>query len=376
MSGEGHDNGNDKKSRERERFEAALRVLRRQNDYGRAVSQQVFGAILEAGESPDFIVSMPSRANHCIGVEHFHVDTSGEPIRNRRGSGEPGVRSRLKSVVSKQNRLQERGKHIDWSDHNQMVGIKDGLVDLLTGYAQIQFQTDYLELSRNFSIILDKHLGKVDSYLENIRLHSDAMQPRHECGGLVFYIELQCDYSSLILNQPGRPPRRFKPGELPMFPEIVELLHKIAKCHVDWILLSTAPMIVGGMVGAYLMDLTDLEGSMNKQQLVLCRHFTSQMHEPFDANRPFVLSSGVNAENDIDFKFSTKRRRGPKRKLRHLIETEVCKALDAAEGHETYATTLDVQTLLDTYGEYLLKCKRPGVSLTPGVMERLLGWKR
>jgi hypothetical protein len=45
MSGEGHDNGNDKKSRERERFGAALKVPRRQNNYGRAVSQQVFGTI-------------------------------------------------------------------------------------------------------------------------------------------------------------------------------------------------------------------------------------------------------------------------------------------------------------------------------------------
>ncbi len=90
------------------------------------------------------------------------------------------------------------------------------------------------------------------------------MSPRHELGGLVFYIDMQCGYSYFTINQPGWVPRKCCQGELPLFPEIIPLIRESTKNDVRWILISTSLMITDDMTGDLLFDTTDIETSMRQ----------------------------------------------------------------------------------------------------------------
>ncbi|WP_033497931.1 hypothetical protein [Bifidobacterium psychraerophilum] len=363
-----------KKSLERKHFQQALDVLRTESECGRMMADQVFGEVVKAEESPDFIMKMPSRPDTIIGVEHLHTDPSGREYSNQgRRSKPPTHQSELKRVRRAQDALQEDGRQIDWDDHEQISGIAERLNKIISDDARILSESDAPRQIEDLKLSLQHHLRKTESYRNNVLNCGSRMSPRHEYGGLVFYIDMQCDYSYFTINQPGRVPRKCHQGELPLFPEIIRLIREAAKNDVRWILISTSTMITDDMTGALLFDTTDIETSMRQQGLNPCLRFICQMHKPFDGERPFVHKGEVNDDNGIDFILNRKQHAGTRRQLQRLVKVEVCKAIDAMEHNQTFIASPAVQLMINRYGTYLLKCKQPGVTLKPGVMDRLLG---
>jgi hypothetical protein len=127
------------------------------------------------------------------------------------------------------------------------------------------------------------------------------------------------------------------------------------------------------MTGALLFDTTDIETSMRQQGLNPCLRFICQMHKPFDDERPFVHNGEVNDDNGIDLILNKKQLAGTRRQLQRLVKVKACKAIDAMEQNQTFIASPAVQLMINRYGTYLLKYKRHGVPLKPGVMDRLLG---
>ena len=366
-----------KKGLERKHLEQALDLLDGSSAYGHMMVDRLFGNIIAANESPDFILEMPSKPNTVIGVEHFHTDPSGHSSTNpHRPNKQPKHQSELKRIKSRQDALQDEGRHIDWDDQDQRSRIVNGFSELITDDARMLSESDASSQIQDLEFTLNRHLQKADLYRKNVAEYGKGMVPPHDYGGLVFYIDMQCDYSYLTMNQPGKQSRKCQPGELPMFPEILQLIRKSSESHVRWILISTSTMITDEMTGALLFDTTDLETSMSQQGLESCLCFTCQMHMPFDDKRPFVQTVDGADNNKILITANKQQRAGTKRQLQRLAKKEVCKAINAMEDNQTFVASPPVQLMLDFYGDYLLKHKRPGTPLKPGVMDRLLGLRK
>ncbi|MCI1218473.1 hypothetical protein [Bifidobacterium crudilactis] len=366
-----------KKCLERKHFQEALDALRGASEYGRMMADQVFGEIVEAEESPDFIMKMPSRSDTLIGVEHLHTDPSGREYSNRgRRSRPPTHQSELKRVRRVQDALQEDGRRIDWDDREQVSRIVERLNKIISDDARILSESDAPRQIEDLKLSLQHHLQKTESYRNNVQNYGSHMSPRHEYGGLVFYIDMQCDYSYFTINQPGQPPRQCRQGELPVFPEIIQLIREAAEDDVRWVLISTSTLITDEMTSALLFDTTDIETSMRQQGLNPCLRFICQMHKPFDDERPFVHKGEVNGDNGIDLILNKKQLAGTRRQLQRLVKVEACKAIDAMEHNQAFIASPVVQLMINICGTYLLKCKRPGVPLKPGVMDRLLGLRK
>jgi hypothetical protein len=363
-----------KKSLERKHLQEALDILRGASEYGRMMADQVFGEVVEAGESPDFILKMPSRPDTLIGVEHLHTDPSGRQYSNQGRRGKPPThQSALKRVRRAQDALQEDGRQIDWEDQEQISRIAERLNQIISDDARILSESDAPRQIEDLKLSLQHHLRKTESYRNNVLDHGSHMSPRQEYGGLVFYIDMQCDYSYFTINQPGRAPRQCRQGELPVFPEIIQLIREAARNDVKWMLISTSTLITDEMTGALLFDTTDIETSMRQQGLNPCLRFICQMHKPFDDERPFVHNGEVNDDNGIDLILNKKQLAGTRRQLQRLVKVKACKAIDAMEQNQTFIASPAVQLMINRYGTYLLKYKRHGVPLKPGVMDRLLG---
>ncbi|WP_416517350.1 hypothetical protein [Bifidobacterium asteroides] len=362
-----------KKDVEQNHFQQALNLLDRSSAYGHAMVDRIFGPIVAAEESPDFILEMPSRPNTLIGVEHLHTDPSGHLYTNpRRPNKKPTYQSELKRIKSSQDTLQQEGKHIDWNDEKQESRVVKKLSELLTDDARMLSESDTSSQIQDLEFTLKHHLQKADSYRKTVTEYGRGMTPKHEYGGLAVYIDMQCDYSYLTINKPGKPPRKCRQGELPVFPEVVQMIRESAESHVRWILISASTMITDEMTSALLFDTTDIETSMRQQELEVCLRFTCQTHKPFDDQRPFVHTHDINDDKSIHFTLNKQQRAGTKRQLQRLAKEEVCKAIGALEHNQTFVTSPAVQLMLNIYGDYLLKYKQPGVPLNPGVMDRLL----
>lgn len=366
-----------KKNLERSHFLQALDVLSNASEYGHKMVDQIFGRIVATKESPDFILKMPSQPHTLIGVEHFHTDPSGHEHSNRGRRGRPPTRqSELKRVKSIQDALQTDSRQIDWGNREQISGITRRLSKIISDDARILSESGVPRQIEDFNFSLQNHLQKTELYRKNITDFGSRMLSRHRYGGLVFYADMQCDYSYFTINQPGQSPRNCHQGELPLFPEIIHSLGAIARSDVKWLLISTSTVITDKMTSALLFDTSDIEMSMLQQGLSPCLHFICQMHKPFDYERPFVHAVEVNDNGGINFVLNKKQRAGTRRQLLRLVKVETCKAIDAMEQNQTFIASPAVQFMIDNFGFYLLMCKQSGVPLKPGVMDRLLGLKR
>ena len=199
-----------KKERERIILEGALAAARARGGEGRRNADRMQGQYLERegeNESPDFVIrkteKASSKANRLIGIEHFRVDHFCK--ENKKGG-------HMDSIPAQEQRQIETLQQ-SWNPNDSEEipdAVIEGFGDIIGRSLAARRNAFFDNFVTSFSQSLEKHLGKVEHYRENVAnlsLNDEEVQ-------LAFLVEIHTDFSDLIFNKGNHVARHMRNAAL------------------------------------------------------------------------------------------------------------------------------------------------------------------
>lgn len=333
-------NASNKKDNELQAFTEALSLARANGGEGRRNADRLTGIIDPNRERPDLSVSTPD--GRLVGIEHFRVDQlikHDKQIQSAAAEFIGYTEKRRKEVVAST----EPGEVT-----NEMIGCFGealGKAATLVGNSCL----DDLTKSLNARLFGEYgHALKITQYRENLD---------HTAGGrkiqIGYLIEFHSDFNGLFLNSP-KETRKVKPGEVPLFSDIFDLL-KRASCDVDWMVLAFCGSLDGSMQDAAVIRCTNgmFKKSAERQGLFRTEYLGFGKNEPRRSRvSPCTLSAEQNGD-EIAYSIE----KGPGNLDPNKIWDEAthgaARAISLAQSGSTFTATLPVQMAYEIVRDYV-----------------------
>lgn len=338
----------EKKEHERKILEDALAASRRRGGEGRRNADRLMGSYLERlreNESPDFVVrkisKMPKRGDCLIGIEHFRVDHFCEV--NAKNGHMDSVSAREQHQISQ---LQQSW-HPDGGEEIPSI-VVEGIGSIIGKVLEGRRNAFFGSFVTSFSQGLEKHLGKIDYYRENVA----SLAAVGESIELAFLVEVHVDFSNLSFNS-GDCVVPVREGVMPLFSEIVALLKRAAK-HVDYLIMCFCPALTDEVTDCWIFRSASLKKSIQRHKVPIAKYCGENKWIP--SNRGIRLTPHLHA-NEGAFSFSyDERGQGldAEAKLALCLE-DLPSALDAKRQNHSFVATTTMQFILDLIGDVMLK---------------------
>lgn len=355
-----------KKERERAILEGALTAARDRGGEGRRNADRIRGQYLERegeSESPDFVIRMTpkasSKADHLIGIEHFRVDHFCKA--NKKGG-------HMDSIPAREQRQIEALQQ-SWNP-NDSEEIPDAVFEcvgnIIGRSLAVRRNAFFDNFVTSFSQGLEKHLGKVERYRENVAnlaLNDEEVQ-------LAFLVEIHTDFSGLFFNN-GNHVARVQKGFMPLFSEVAELLETAAK-HVDYLIMCFCPAQIDEIVDCWILRCESLRKSLERHKEPIVEYYGENKRTPSRKDITLIPHMRKGKE-DLHFSYDEQGRElNPETKL-SLCLADLPAALESKKQNHPFVATMTMQLILDLLGDVIMEAGfRSGISMIDIVRYRSL----
>lgn len=238
-------------------------------------------------ERPDFIKRYKDESGcTIIGIEHFQVDYSSITKKDGKIAG-------TTTKFNKDNHaIFDKYKPYVDSDNKEMM--YEAICDIHNNISQHYLnasRTSYRNFLKYFRTVLETHISKIDSYLENI---NHFAQPE-ESQKLAFLIEVHSDFFEMFYNNGGKLVKKNTKGIMPLFRDVIELLKKVDSDKVDYIILCCGGPLYNDIVKVYALNTANIEKSVYKSGNRIYDYYGEDMLLHEDVS----LSSNDSIEVDV-----------------------------------------------------------------------------
>lgn len=300
-------------------------------------------------ERPDFVRKAPygfsGGDNVVIGIEHFRVDHFSMQKKNGKVASTGIVHEKNVNLAFDKCGIEPNEADFD-KVNADIIKLADKRVELLQN-------ATYNTFIGSFQYSLDEHLKNIDAYRKNIgKLTHGKIE-------IALLIEVHSEFTDLFLND-NSGTRENKTGIMPMFVDVINLLEKIDKRKVNYVVLCLGSMTCGDEIEVRAFWTGDIKKQLAKQKIKLYKYAGDDClltgFKSFHSNYSVDLFVDSVAEKVV---ISCDCPNGPvvdELRLKYILYAAY-KAHCAIQSNVYYATTMPVLLFLAVYDDYILRWK-------------------
>ena len=307
----------------------------------------------EKDDSPDIVFqcSKGKRKAHkkIVGIEHFRVDQISKPTKHKRVSISAESSNHISNIF-------EKGHSEQTQEENVSEDTKAQLLDQISVLVRENLYKTYDGLIDDLFYNVDKHIRRIGEYQDS--LYKIAQDGSIE---LAMLIEMHAHFPPIFLNS-GNHISQGGAGKLIFFKEIADIIKKLFCNGVDYVIILFDGSGFDQFTDVFAIHHGNIEKQLKRQNQLI---YT--FAGPRNLGKNVFNESGVNWKKNAagDYEIITEYRNVDEKEALNSIYSALRIAYYSQKNGRPFATTRDVQCLLDAVAPYITGFKEHNGSITP-----------